>query len=343
MLGQLPNRIGKQSLSFKSFPSFISTASVVGPMEARGPLKEYFDHSYQDPYCGRQKWEKAELRLSRQACRLALNKAMLKEQDIDFLLGGDLLNQMVTTNFTASSLGIPYFGLFGACSTWVEGLILGSMMVETGYAQRVMTMATSHYNTAERQYRTPSEYGIQYPKYKQYTVTGSGAAVLGTDSSGVVLTCATVGKVIDFGCQDAMDLGAAMAPAAADTILQHFSDAQKGPEAYDIIVTGDLGKYGRSILLELLQEKGLDIAKKLADCGLMIYHSSQRVGAGGSGCGCSAVVFSAHFLRQLQKGSINRLLLVGTGALMNTTTVLQGENIPSIAHAVAVEKIEAGG
>lgn len=333
------SKIGSQSLSFTSFPTIISRASVVGPKEKEGPLGDLFDASFHDLYCGRKNWEKAELRLAKEAARLALKKVKLKETDLDFFLGGDLLNQIVITSFTASSLGVPFLGIFGACSTYVQGLLLGSILVETGYARRVMALASSHYATAERQYRTPTEYGIQYPDYKQWTVSGAGTAILERDGVGPKITCATVGKMVDFGVKDPFDMGAVMAPAAADTILQHFQDLEKGPWAYDLIVTGDLGRYGREILLDLLEEKGVDIKDRLQDCGLLIYHHRQGVGAGGSGCGCSAVVFNTHLLKEMESGHCKRLLLVGTGALMNPVSIMQGETIPGIAHAVAVENI----
>lgn len=333
----MSNHIGKQSISFSSFPGIRNRAAVVGPKEGEGPLKDLFDVSFPDLYCERKNWEKAELRLATEASRLVLQKAGLKEKDLDFFLGGDLLNQIVITSFTAKSLGIPFLGLFGACSTYVEGLILGSILVETSYAQRVMVLASSHYATAERQYRTPMEYGVMYPKYKQWTVSGAGCAILERKGDGPRITCATIGKVVDFGVKDPLDMGAAMAPAAADTILQHFCDLKKGPKDYDLVVTGDLGRYGREILLQLLQEKGVDLKDRLEDCGLLIFRDSQKVGAGGSGCGCSAVVFNTHLLKEMEAGNSNRILLIGTGALMNPTSVLQGENIPGIAHAVAIE------
>lgn len=326
-------------MSFTSFPSLISRSSVVGPKEREGPLGDLFDESFADLYCERKNWEKGELRLAKEAARLALEKARLKEADLDFFLGGDLLNQIVIASFTAKSLGVPFFGVYGACSTYVEGLILGSVLVETGYAKRIMALASSHYATAERQYRTPTEYGAQYPAYKQWTVSGAGAAIVEREGGGPKITCATVGKMVDFGVVDPYDLGAAMAPAAADTILQHFQDLQKGPWSYDLIVTGDLGRYGREILLDLLQEKDVDIKDKLQDCGLLIYSQGQGAGAGGSGCGCSAVVFNTHLLKEMESGNSKRILLVGTGALMNPVSVMQGETIPGLAHAIAVEDI----
>lgn len=335
----MSNHVGRQSMSFKSFPTIIARSSVVGPKEKEGPFGDLFDESFQNLYCERKSWEKAELRLAKEAVRLALLKAELKEEDLDFFLGGDLLNQIIIASFTASSLGVPFFGIFGACSTYVEGLILGSILVETGYAKRVMALASSHYATAQRQYRTPTEYGVMYPAYKHWTVSGAGAAIMEQDGIGPKITCATAGKIVDFGVKDAFDMGSVMAPAAADTILQHFQDLEKGPWAYDLVVTGDLGRYGREILLELLMERGVDLKDKLQDCGLLIYSSGQKVGAGGSGCGCSAVVLNTYLMQEMERGNIKRLLLVGTGALLNPVSVMQGETIPGIAHAVSIENI----
>ncbi|MCK8825168.1 stage V sporulation protein AD [Fuchsiella alkaliacetigena] len=333
----MQNRLGQQTIQFNSQPMIISSAAVVGPKEEQGPLGDYFDKCLEDSYYGEQSWEKAERKMTNENLNLLLQKAKLSPDKIDYLLGGDLLNQIVTSNFVASKLPIPFLGLYGACSTMAEGMILGAVLIDGNYARRTINFTSSHYQGAERQYRTPNEYGDQHPDYKQWTATGTGAVLLASDGSGPVVTEATVGKVIDYGVKDPKNMGAAMAPAAAETILQHLEDTNRTPSDYDLIATGDLGKVGTKLLKELLADKELDIDQQHDDCGLMLYNSNQGVGAGGSGCACSAVVTSSYLLPYLNDSHLDRVLLVATGALLSPLTNLQGESIPAIAHAVVIE------
>lgn len=329
--------IGQQTIKFESKPKIISSAAIVGPKEGAGPLGEYFDKVLSDSYYQEQTWEKAERKMAQENIDLLLQKAKLSPDKIDHLIAGDLLDQTVTSNFVARKLPIPYLGIYGACSTMVEGMILGGTLIDGGYARRTVNFTSSHYQGAERQYRTPNEYGDQYPSYKQWTATGSGATLLAKDGSGPVITEATVGKVVDLGVKDPMDLGSAMAPAAADTILQHLNDTGRNPEYYDLIITGDLAEVGSKLLKELLNEEGVDLAKNHDDCGLLLYNSDQGVGAGGSGCACSAIVTASYLLPYLNNNHYDRIFVVATGALLSPITSLQGETIPCIAHGIVIE------
>jgi len=328
---------GSQTVWFQNPPVIISAASVVGPMEGEGPLGKTFDKVFNDTYCSEGTWEKAEQRLMLDAMKKALQKANLQEKDIDFMLAGDLLNQIISANFTARALSIPFMGIYGACSTMYEGLALGSMLIDGGFAERILVGASSHYCTAERQFRFPTELGVQRPMTAQWTVTGAGAVVLAGRGSGPVITHATIGKVIDMGQGDVQDMGAAMAPAAADTIARHLQDTGRTCDYYDLIFTGDLGSYGKKLAEQLLKQKGYDISERFTDCGILIYSGSQDVHAGGSGCGCSAVVTCGYLLERLNAGRYKRLLGIGTGALMSPCSVQQGEKIPGIGHGVVIE------
>ena len=248
------------------------------------------------------------------------------------------MNQIVTANFCARQLQVPFLGLYAACATCAESLVLSSMVIDGGFAERVLTFVSSHYQTAERQYRMPTEYGSQYPPYKQWTVTGSGAFIIGKNGHGPRITHATVGKIMDFGVIEPNDMGSAMAPAAADTIIQHLKDLNRRPEDYDLIATGDLGVVGRTMVRELLAEVNYDVDAYLEDCGAMLFDDKQKVGAKGSGCAASAIVMASYLYEKLMQGQFNRIMLVGTGALLSPTTTLQGESIPGIAHALTIEK-----
>lgn len=270
--------------------------------------------------------------------KLAIRKINLQEQDIDFFLAGDLLNQIISSNFAARKLPIPFLGLFGACSTFTEALILGSVLIDGGFGQRVLVAASSHHNTAERQFRFPVEQGVQRPPSAQWTVTGSGALVLQGSGDGPRVTMGTVGRVVDLGTTDANDMGGAMAPAAADTLISHFRDTGRSPESYDLILTGDLGRVGRAALMEILRMQGYQLGENYQDCGLLIYDLEQQdVHSGGSGCGCAAIVFSGQVLAWLRERRYRKVLLMATGALMSPTSSQQGETVPAIAHAVAIE------
>lgn len=325
-----------QTLVF-SFPmKVLASGSIVGKREKQGPLGPYFQQVMEKDDLGEKCWEKAERRMTERAIHTALANGNLSKQDIDLIIGGDLLNQIITANFIAAKFDSPFFGIYGACSTFVEGLILASTAIEGGYGEKVLVFTSSHYQTAERQYRTPLEYGDQYPPYKQWTVTGAGAVVVGKQGQGVQITHATPGKVMDWGQKDPNDLGCAMAPAAAETILQHLKDLRIDFKDYDLVLTGDLGKEGLKIVRKLLNQEGIDPGDKLNDCGAMVYSSKQKVGAGGSGCAASAVVFDSYLVPGLLQGRFKKVLLIATGALFSPLTYNQGETIPCVAHAIAL-------
>ncbi len=330
-------RTGK-TVYFDTPPVMLATSAMAGEMEGKGPLKEYFDKVVDDPYFQTQTFEKAERKLCGMNCQNVLKKANLQPDDIDFLLAGDLLNQIVTANFCARELQIPFIGLYGACSTMIEALSLGSMLIDGGYAQHIMAFASSHYQTAERQYRMPIEYGSQYPPYKQWTVTGTGAYVLAQNGIGPKITHATIGKVMDFGIIEPNDMGSAMAPAAADTIAQHLKDLGRTPDDYDLIVTGDLGQVGKTLTRELLREINYDVDEVLEDCGAMLYSQEQNTGSGGSGAAASAIVLASYLYQKLTLGEFQRIMVVGTGALLSPVSSLQGDTIPGIAHGITIEK-----
>ncbi len=332
--------VGKQSWVFEN-PIYISSSgTAVGPKEADGPLGKLFDKQYQELHCGEDNWELAERRLMEQSILSCLEKANLEFKDIDFFLAGDLLNQNVTANYVARHHQIPFLCMFGACSTSMETLAMGAALVDAGFANRVLASTSSHNATAERQFRYPTEYGGQKPDSATFTVTGSGTALVSKSPSPIKITSATIGRVIDLGITDPFDMGSAMAPAAADTIQAHFQDLNVSPDHYDLIVTGDLSGVGSPILKELLKEEGFDITVKHSDCGLMIFRPDQEVFAGGSGCGCCAVVTYAHILNELKTGMLKRVLVVATGALLSPTMIQQKESIPTIAHGVVLERVE---
>jgi stage V sporulation protein AD len=326
---------------FPSRPVITSSAAVGGPFEAQGPLADDFDILHEDIWLGQDSFEKAERKLMEQACEKAIEKAGLKKEDIQFFLAGDLMNQIVTSSFSARTLAVPYLGLFGACSTSMEGLSLAALIVDAGQADIVMTGTASHNSSVERQFRYPTEYGGQKPPTAQWTVTGAGVGIVQKEGKGPRITAATIGRVIDMGINDPFNMGAAMAPAAVDTIEAHFRDMQCDPNYYDLILTGDLASVGHHICADLLKEHGIHIPEeRLGDCGLMIYRQDQPVQAGASGSGCSATVFYGHILNEMKKGKLNRVLMVATGALLSPITFQQNESIPCIAHAVAIERVD---
>lgn len=333
-------RRGRQTWHFDNRVFVQGTGTAVGPEEAKGPLGGSFDTTYDNLYAGEENWELAERKLMKDAVETALKKAEKKAEEIDFFLAGDLLNQIVTSNYHARELERPYFGLFAACATAMEGLALGSLLIDSGAAKLVLTSASSHNATAERQFRYPTEFGSQRPETSTYTVTGAGAIVIGTKQSAIQITEATVGKVIDFGLANPFDMGSAMAPAAADTILTHLEETKRTVDDYDLIVTGDLSRVGSGILRKLLQEKGIRIVNKYQDCGIMIYQQEQPVFAGGSGAGCPAVVTYGHLLQEMKRGKFHRILVVATGALLSPLMIQQKETIPCIAHAISFERKE---
>jgi len=337
-----PKKNGLQTVWFQNPPVIISTASVAGSREGEGPLGKTFDKIVYDTYYGENTWEKAEKQMMMDAMKKALQKANLQKEDVDFMLAGDLLNQIISAGFSARSMSIPFLGLYGACSTMYEGLALGAMLIDGGFAERVLIATSSHYNTAERQYRFPTELGLQRPMTAQWTVTGAGAALLAREGSGPVITHATIGKVMDMGIGDAQDMGSAMAPAAADTITCHLQDTGRKPDYYDLIITGDLGVFGKKLAEQLVRQNGYEIRDRFADCGVLIYNGSQDVHAGGSGCGCSAVVTCGYLMEQLRTGMYKRFIGIGTGVLLSPCSVQQGETIPGIGHAVVIEMRQGG-
>jgi stage V sporulation protein AD len=309
-------------------------------MEAEGPLGHEFDQTYPDLIIGQSSFEKAERQMMIDACNLALKKAGLtgKPPAVDYFLAGDLLNQLITASFSGLQLGVPTFGLYGACSTFSEALSIGAMFIDGGFADRVLCAVSSHNAAAERQYRYPTEYGSQRKPYAQWTVTGAGAVVLAASGQGPRITYCTTGKVVDFGIADPFNQGAAMAPAAVDTILKHLKDTGRSVNDYDLIVTGDLARFGHDMAVRLAAQQNLILGANYKDCGVMVYDNTrQDVHSGGSGCASSAIVTCGHLLKEMARGKLKRILVVSTGALLSSTTFQQGENIPAIAHAVALE------
>lgn len=330
--------IGNQSWIFNSKPVILSSSAVGGPFEAAGALSKDFDILHKDTWIGQESFEKAERRLLEEACEIAIQKSNLKKQDIQFFISGDLLNQIISSTFAARTIGLPFFGIFGACSSSMEGLSLAALMIDSNSARYVMAGASSHNSSAEKQFRYPTEYGGQKPPTAQWTVTGAGVAILGEAGEGPKVTSATIGKIVDMGISDPFNMGAAMAPAAVNTIEAHFKDLNIDPSYYDIIATGDLGSVGHKIASNLLRQHGVIIPKdKFTDCGLLIYKPEQPTIAGGSGCGCSATVTYGHFLNRMRRGELKKILVVATGALLSPLSYQQKESIPCIAHAVSIE------
>lgn len=328
---------GKQSISFENPPSIVSYASIVGKKEGEGPLGKYFDIIEKDPMAGEKNWEEAESALQKRAAETALQKANLKPEDIRYLFSGDLLGQLIASSFGMLDLQIPMFGLYGACSTAGESISLASMTVAAGYADYTLAVTSSHFASAEKQFRYPLEYASQRPLSTTWTVTGSGAFVVGK-SGKVKITGITTGKMVDYGVKDSMNMGAAMAPAAAETIYAHLTDFGRTPEDYDLIVTGDLGLVGKELLLDLLKQKGFDLTEKHFDCGIAIFDDlTQDTHSGGSGCGCSAVTLAGYLLPKLESGEFKRIFFMPTGALLSTVSFNEGQSIPGICHGIVLE------
>ena len=337
----MQKRIGSQTIQLGAPVGIISTASIAGPKEGEGLLSAYFDQVLEDELYGETSWEKAESRMVKEAIALAIRKAKLRAEDIDFVLAGDLLNQNTATTFGVREIGRPFLGLYSACSTMGESLCVGAMLIDGGFAGHVVCSASSHFCAAEKQFRFPLELGTQRPLTSTWTVTGDGAAVLSADvHTGVCVTDMTIGKIVDMGITDANNMGAAMAPAAADTILAHFRDTGRAPSYYDEIVTGDLGYIGRDLVLQILANEGLALSN-YNDCGIRIFdRDAQDTHAGGSGCACAALTFAGYYYKEMQKGTYRRILLVPTGALLSPSSMQQGESIPGIAHAVVLEMVD---
>ncbi len=331
-------RISRQTWSYANDVRIQTVATAVGPKESQGPLGSEFDIAYTDSYMGESTWEKAEMKLLKDAISLSIEKDGSKPADIDGLIAGDLLNQMISSTFASRSLEIPFIGVYGACSTSMLSLSQASALVNAGYANKVVAACCSHNSTAERQYRYPTEYGGQKPVTAQFTATGAGAALVSKGGNGIKVTYATIGKIVDMGIKNPFDMGTAMAPAAADTLNRHFLDTGRKPNDYDLIVTGDLASVGAPILIELMKDKGYDIKNNYSDCGLMLYHKEDaEVFSGASGCASSALVAYGHLFKEMEQGRLKRLLVIATGALLSPTSYQQGESIPCIAHAVSFE------
>jgi stage V sporulation protein AD len=327
---------GKQSMRFTNPPVIVSAASIVGPREGEGPLAGFFDVIEPDALFGKSSWEKAESEIVRRTVELAVMKAGLGIDDIRYIFAGDLLNQGTGSTFGLRATNRPVFGLFGACSTFGEALILSAALTDGGYADYVAASASSHFCSAEKTFRFPLELGAQRTPTSSWTVTGDGTVVISNMGTGPRVMAATPGRIVDMDIKDTNNMGAAMAPAAADVLTRHFKDFNTGPDAFDVIATGDLGKVGTVLLKQLMIENGYELKSNYTDCGLEIYGDTDKH-AGGSGCGCVAATFAAYYYQKLRRGEIKRMLLVPTGALHSVVTMQQGETIPAIAHAVVIE------
>ena len=336
-------RKGRQSIVFPNYPSIAASAAVAGKKEGKGPLRADFDQIAADTKLGQASWEKAESMLQKTAFELALEKASLACGDLDILFAGDLLNQCISSSFAARDTNLPFLGLYGACSTMAESLLLAASFVNAGYAKRAAALTSSHFASAERQYRFPLGYGGQRTPTAQWTATGSGCCLLACEGEGPYITHVTTGKIVDKGVTDANNMGAAMAPAAYDTLCALFRDTRTKPEDYDLIVTGDLGRLGHQIVSNFFARDGLPLGERYTDCGLLLYDiESQDMHCGGSGCGCSASVLCGYLLRGMREGKWNRIIFAPTGALLSPTTTFQGESIPGICHAVVFSNHKEG-
>ncbi len=335
----MTKRLGGQTVAFAQKPAILGCGVVVGKKEGEGPLGASFPMVEEDPFLGQESWEKAESMLVRKAVTACLTNSNIAATDVNYLIAGDLLNQCTASSFGVRELGVPYLGIYGACSTMAEGLSIAAMLVDGEYAGKVIAAAGSHFCSAEKQYRFPLEYGGQRPPSAQWTVTGCGAIAVGL-GTGTCITHATTGRITDMGIHDANNMGAAMAPAFVETVKAHFSDTGRTPADYDLIVSGDLGAIGKEIAVDMLDQAGFCVGGNYKDCGMMIFdHKTQDTHAGGSGCGCGASVLCGHILPQMKSKKLKRVLFVATGALLSPTTTLQGESIPAIAHAIALEVI----
>lgn len=334
----MAKRIGKYTIQMENMPSIEGYASVCGKKEAEGPLGKFFDQTFNDTSLGESSWEKAESKLQAKAVNLAIEKSNIKLKEINFIFAGDLLNQCISSTFGLKNLNIPFLGQYGACSTMAQALALSAIMVDTGVANNCIAVTSSHFCSAERQFRFPLEYGGQRTPTAQWTVTGAGAIVVGKNGQNPKISSITIGRITDLGIKDANNMGAAMAPAAVATLEDFFCDTNSKPDDYDLILTGDLGEVGSKLMKELLEHDGIRINDKHNDCGLLIYNrKTQDVHAGGSGCACSAVVLCSAILNKLKNNELKNILFMATGALMSPTSTQQGESIPSIAHLINIK------
>lgn len=333
----MSQKVGKQSIAFENEVYIDAMASIVGKKEGEGPLGHEFDMIVEDPKFGEDNWDAAESKFQNETAKLVISKSGLAKESIRYIFAGDLLGQLIATTFGIAELGIPFFGLYGACSTMGESISLGAMTVAAGYADYVMALASSHFASAEKSFRFPLEYSNQRPYSATWTVTGCGSVIIGKDKGIAKIEGITTGKIVDYGIKDAMNMGACMAPAAADVIYNNLKDFRVEPDYYDKIITGDLGYVGQTILIDMLKERGIDISDRHYDCGIEIFdNDEQDTHSGGSGCGCSASVLCSYILKQLEKGYWKRILFVPTGALMSPISFNEGQSIPGIAHAVVL-------
>ena len=331
-------RVGRQSFALPEAPAITAWASAVGKKEGEGPLGMGFDAVCRDPFLGMKTWEQAEQALQKMVLRRMLRKAELQGEDLSMVFSGDLLNQCIASSFPLVNRGIPHVGLYGACSTMAEALLLSAMAVGGGFAERAAAVSSSHFCSCERQYRFPLGYGGQRTPFSQWTVTGAGAALVEPGGRGPRITGCTVGTVVSLGIREVSNMGAAMAPAALASIRAHLKDFGSVADDYDLIVTGDLGQLGKELLMELAHREGLSLGGKLADCGCMIFDNTrQNVGSGGSGAGCSAAVLCSDLLGKLQRGELQKILFCGTGALLSPLSSQQGLPIPGICHVICLE------
>lgn len=330
-------KVGKQTIKFNNPPTILDCASIVGPKEAQGPLSKYFDQTLDDEFWGEKTWEKAESKIIKETVNTVISKSGIPSSEIDCVFAGDLLNQCISTSFGLRELSIPFFGVFGACSTFVESLSLAAICAES-FANNVLCATSSHFCSAEKQFRFPLELGNQRPQTSQWTVTGAGSAIVSKNGSGPYITHITPGKIVDMGIKDGNNMGAAMAPSFSDTLIAHFLDTGRTPSYYDAIISGDLGYVGKEIVIDILKKNGYNIKNNYNDCGVLIFdRNSQDTHSGGSGCACCGTVFSGYLFKELKQKNIKKLLLIATGALMNSTSSQQGESIPGIAHAISIE------
>lgn len=326
-----------QTIELKNKPKIISSFAIVGPKEGQGNFKDFFDYVMKDDCFGEKSFEKAERKMIEDAITGVIDKANMMPKDIDLLISGDLLNQIISSSYAARAFQFPFLGVYGACSTMAESMAVASVLVDGGYFKNVVCCTGSHFSTAERQYRFPLELGNQRPPTSQWTVTGAGSCVLSLEGEGPKISRVTFGKVIDWGVNDVNNMGAAMAPAARDTLLTHFRNTKTTPEDYNLILTGDLGKLGSEILIDLMEDEGITLGVNYSDCGQMYYKRQQKTLCGGSGAGCCATIFNSYVMKKLCDKTFKKVLFLPTGALLSTTSSQQGETIPGVCHAIVIE------
>lgn len=327
----------EQTIKLKRQPRIIGSYSIVGPKEGNGNFGPYFDYVMKNDCFGEDTFEKAERKMLENAVTGVIQKAKLQPKDIDMMIAGDLLNQIISSSYAARSFQFPFLGVYGACSTMAESIAVASMLVDSGFYENIVCSTGSHFSTAERQYRFPLELGNQRPPTSQWTVTGAGSCIISLKGEGPRVTALTFGKVIDWGVNDVNNMGAAMAPAAKDTLMRHLQNTKTKPEDYDLILTGDLGKLGSEILIDLMEEDGIKLGVNYGDCGQMYYKREQKTLCGASGAGCCATVFNSYIIQKLNEGQYKKVLFLPTGALLSTTSTQQGDTIPCVCHAVVIE------